>query len=48
MALLVLRIEFLKNIMDLLVDVLNLLNEFGGVVGFKLNMGIFFMGGCKR
>jgi hypothetical protein len=33
MALLVLSIGFLQNIMDLLVDVLNPFNEFGGFVG---------------
>jgi hypothetical protein len=48
MELLVLSIGFLKNIMDLLVDVLNLLNEYGGFVGFGVNMGIFFLCGCKR
>jgi hypothetical protein len=37
--LLVLSIGFLQNLMDLLVDVLNLLNESGGFVGLRLNMG---------
>jgi hypothetical protein len=48
MALLVLSIVFMENLMDLLVDVLNLLNESGGFVGLRLNMGIFFLCGCKR
>jgi hypothetical protein len=47
MALLVLSIGFLQNIMDLLVDVLNPFNEFGGLVGLRLSMGIFFLCGCK-
>jgi hypothetical protein len=41
MALLVLSIGFLQNIMDLLVDVLNPFNEFGGLVSLRLSMGIF-------
>jgi hypothetical protein len=39
MELLVLSIGFLQNILDLLADVLNLLNESGGFVGVKMNMG---------
>jgi hypothetical protein len=48
MAFLVLSIGFLENLMDLLVDVLNTLNEYGGFVGLRKNMGIFFLCGCKR
>jgi hypothetical protein len=48
MALLVLSIGFLQNLMDLLADVLNLLNESGGFVSLRLNMGRFFLCGCKR
>jgi hypothetical protein len=47
MALLVLSIGFLQNIMDMLVDVLNPFNEFGGLVSLRLSMGIFFLCGCK-
>jgi hypothetical protein len=36
MALLVLRIGFLQNLIDLLADVLNLLNESGGFVSLGL------------
>jgi hypothetical protein len=39
MVLLLLSIGFMQNILDLLADVLNLLNEFGGFVNLKLNMG---------
>jgi hypothetical protein len=42
MVFLLLCISFLKNIMDMLVDVMNLLNESGGFVGLRMNMGIFF------
>ena len=48
MALLVLSIEFLQNLLDLLADVLNLLNEFGGFVSLRLNMGRFGLCGGKR
>ena len=48
MELLVLSIGFLKNIMDLLVDVLNLLNESSVFFCLILNMGRFFLCGCKR
>jgi hypothetical protein len=41
MALLVLSIGFLQNLMDLLVDVLNPINESGGFVSLRMNMGIF-------
>jgi hypothetical protein len=34
--------------MDMLVDVLNPLNDFGGFVGLKMNMRRFFFCGCKR
>jgi hypothetical protein len=48
MVLLVLSIDLLQNIMDLLVDVLNPLNEFGGFVSLSLNMGIFYLCVFKR
>jgi hypothetical protein len=48
MALIVLSIGFLKNIMDLLADALNLLNESGGFGSLKMNMGRIHMCGCKR
>ena len=48
MALLVLRIGFLQNLLDLLVDVLNPLNESGGFVGLRMNMGIVCMCGFYR
>ena len=48
MALIVLRIGFLQNLLDLLADVLNLLNEFGGFVGLRLNMGRVCLCGGKR
>jgi hypothetical protein len=39
MALLVLGIGLLKNVLNLLADVLDSFNELGGFVGFNLNMG---------
>jgi hypothetical protein len=48
MAFLVLSIGFLQNILDLLADLLNLLNESGGFVGLKLNMGRVYLCGGKR
>jgi hypothetical protein len=48
MALLVLSIGFLQNLMDLLADVLNPLNESGGFVNLRLNMGRFLLCGYKR
>jgi hypothetical protein len=48
MALLVLSIGFLQTLVDLLVDVLNPLNQFGGFVDLRMNMGIFYICGCKR
>jgi hypothetical protein len=48
MALLVLSIEFLQNILDLLADVLNLLNESGGFVDLRLNMGRVCLCGGNR
>jgi hypothetical protein len=48
MALLVLSIGFLQNLMDLLVDVRNPLNESGGFVGIRLNMGSVCLCGGKR
>jgi hypothetical protein len=48
MELLVLSIGFLKNLMDLLQDALNRINESGGFVRLRMNMGIFFLYGGKR
>ena len=48
MVLLVLSIGFLQNLMDMLADVLNTLNESGGFVGLRMNMGRIYMCGCKR
>jgi hypothetical protein len=48
MALLVLRIGFMQNLLDLLVDVLNLLNEYGGFVNHRLIRGRFYLCGGKR
>jgi hypothetical protein len=48
MEILVLRIGFLQNLMDLLVDVLNMLSESSGFVGLRMNMGRFYLCGCKR
>jgi hypothetical protein len=48
MAFLILSIGFLQNLMDLLVDVMNLLNESGGFVNLRLNMGRFFLCGSRR
>jgi hypothetical protein len=45
---LVVSIGFLQNHMDMLVESLNLLNESGEFFKLRLNMGIFFMCGCKR
>jgi hypothetical protein len=45
MVLLVLSIGFLKNILDLFVDVLNPLNESGGFVDRRLVRGRFFLCG---
>ena len=47
MLLLVLSIGFLQNLMDLLADLLNPLNEFGGFVGLRLNMGRLCLCGGK-
>jgi hypothetical protein len=47
MALLVLNIEFIQNIMEILVDVLNLFNEFGSFFNLRLSMGILCLFGCK-
>jgi hypothetical protein len=33
--------------MDMLADMLNSFNEFGGLVGLKLSMGRFYLCGCK-
>jgi hypothetical protein len=42
MVLVVLTIGFWQNIMDLLVDVIRLLNESGGIFSLRLNMKEFF------
>jgi hypothetical protein len=47
-ALLVLRIGFLQNLLDLLVDVMNLLNESGGFVDRRLMRGRVCVCGGKR
>jgi hypothetical protein len=47
MALLVLGIGLLKNIMNLLADVLDLFNEPGGFVDFSFSMGRFCLCGRK-
>ena len=47
MALLVLGIGFLQNIMDLLLDVLNIFNEPGRIVGLCVSMRGFGLCGCK-
>jgi hypothetical protein len=47
MALLVLRIGFLQNLLDMLADVLNTLNEYGGFVNHRLIMGRVFLCGGK-
>jgi hypothetical protein len=48
MALLVISIGFFQNLMDLLEDVLNLLNESGGFIGIRLNVGRVCRCGGKR
>jgi hypothetical protein len=48
MALLVLRIAFLQNLLDVLVNVLNPLNESGGFVDRRLFMGRVCLCGGKR
>ena len=47
LSLLVFSIGFLKNLMDLLADVFNLLNEYDSFVGLRLNMVIIFLCYCK-
>jgi hypothetical protein len=47
MALIVLSIGFLQNLLDLLADVLNPLNEFGGFVDHTLIMGRVCLCGGK-
>jgi hypothetical protein len=47
-ALFVVIIGFLQNIMDLLEDVLNFFNEFGGYASLKWIMGRLFICGCKE
>ena len=48
MALLVLGIGFLQNLMDLLLDVLNIFNEFGVFVSLCVSMRRFMMCGGKE
>jgi hypothetical protein len=48
MVMLVLRIGFMQNLMDLLEDVLNLLNESSGFVDCRMIMGRFYLCGGKR
>jgi hypothetical protein len=48
MALLVLSIGFMQNLLDLLVDVMNPLNEYGGFVGLRMDMGRLCLCGGKR
>jgi hypothetical protein len=48
MALVVLSIRFMKNLLDLLADVLNPLNKSGGFFDRRLIRGIFFLCGGKR
>jgi hypothetical protein len=48
MALLVLSIVFLQTLLDLFTDVLNLLNEYGGFVGLRKNMGRVCLCGSQR
>jgi hypothetical protein len=48
MALLVLSIGFMKNLLDLLADVLNLLNESGGFVDQRMIRGRVCMCSGKR
>jgi hypothetical protein len=47
MALLVLSIGFLKNIIDLLAEMLYLFNQFGVFIDLILSMGRLCMCGCK-
>jgi hypothetical protein len=47
MMLLVLGIGILKNILNLLVDVLDSFNELGGFFNFGLSMGKLFLYGRK-
>jgi hypothetical protein len=47
MALLVVSIGFLKNLMDLLVDVMNPLNEYCGFFDHKMIMGRVCMCGAR-
>jgi hypothetical protein len=46
-TLLLLRIGFMQNIMDLLANVMNTFNKIGGFVSFILNMGRFYLCGHK-
>jgi hypothetical protein len=39
MVLLVLSIGFIQNLLELLADVMNPLNDFGGFVSLRMNMG---------
>ena len=48
MEFLVLSIGFMQNLMDLLEDVLNPLNEFGGFFSLRMKMGRVCLCGGKR
>jgi hypothetical protein len=48
MALFVLSIGFLKNLLDLLADVMNPLNEYRGFFILRMNMGRVFLCGFQR
>ena len=47
MAFLVLSIGSVQYVMNLLVDLLNVLNEFGRLVSFKLDMSRIGLSSCK-
>jgi hypothetical protein len=47
MALLVISIGFMKNILDLLADVLSPLNESSGLVDYRMIRGILFLCGAR-
>jgi hypothetical protein len=48
MVLIVLSIGLLQNLSDLLADVLNPINEFGGFVDRRMIMGRVYLCGGKR
>ena len=47
MSLLVFSIGILQNVMDLLEDVMDLFNKFGGLINLGLSMGRFLLCRCK-